>query len=98
MRFRKITMVCRGRKDWKRRKSDEKRQFKKFFFLLFLPLSPQYIVVYLVVGPSSCGISDAASAWPDVRCHVRPEDLNPMKPWAAELNHSVVGPDPKTFL
>ena len=36
------------------------------FFLLFLPKSPQYIVVHiLVVGPSSCGMWDAASAWLD---------------------------------
>ena len=36
------------------------------FFLFSLPKYPQYIVVYfLVVSPSSCGMWDTASAWPD---------------------------------
>ena len=48
-----------------------------FFFLLFLPKSPQNMVVYfLVVGPSSCGIWDAASTQPYEQCHGCAQDLN----------------------
>ena len=45
-------------------------------FLLFLPKSLQYIVVYIVVGPSSCGMWDAASAWPNEQCHISAQDPN----------------------
>ena len=51
-----------------------------FFFPLFLPKSPQYIVVYLVVGPSSCAMWDATSAWPDEQGHARPQDPNQQNP------------------
>uniref|UniRef100_A0A9L0TNW7 Jupiter microtubule associated homolog 1 n=1 Tax=Equus caballus TaxID=9796 RepID=A0A9L0TNW7_HORSE len=30
-----------------------------------------------VAGPSSCGIWDTTSTWPDERCHVRAQDPNP---------------------
>ena len=30
----------------------------------------------LAVGPSGCAVWDAASAWPDERCHVRAQDPN----------------------
>ena len=50
------------------------------FFLLFLLKFHQYIIVYfslyLVVGLSSYGMWDAASAWPDEQCHVCAQDLN----------------------
>ena len=48
--------------------------FKDFIF----PFSPQIPLVhsrvFLIVGPSSCGMWDAASAWLDERCHVRAQD------------------------
>ena len=69
-------------------------------FLLFLPKSPWYIVVYFSCGSSSCGVWDAASTWLDERCHVRAQDpnwLNP-GPWkqsrARELDHLATGPTP----
>ena len=53
--------------------------FFKILFFLFLPKAPWYIVVHMyffVVGPSSCGMWDAASAWPNEQCHVRTQDPN----------------------
>src|SRR3712207_7512631 len=32
--------------------------------------------VFFVVGSSSCGMWDAASAWSDEQCHVRAQDSN----------------------
>ena len=39
-----------------------------FLFFLLLPKAPQYIVVYFVVAPSSCGMWDTASAWLNEQC------------------------------
>src|SRR3712207_7563957 len=36
-----------------------------FFFLLYFPKPPRTQFYLLVAGPSSCGIWDAASTWPD---------------------------------
>ena len=41
-----------------------------FLLLLLLPKAPHYVVVYPSVGPSGRAVWDAASAWPDERCHV----------------------------
>src|SRR3712207_9259582 len=55
---------------------------RKFFFLkiLFFPFSPQsppvHSCIFFVVGPSSCSMWDAASAWFDEQCHVRAQDSN----------------------
>ena len=50
------------------------------FFFNFFPFSPQsrtvHSCIFLVVGPSSCGMWDAASAWFDEQCHVRAQDSN----------------------
>ena len=55
--------------------------FLKISFFLFLPKAPQYIVVYiLVVGPSSYGTWNAASAWLDELCRVRAQDPNRWNP------------------
>ena len=46
--------------------------FLKDFIFAFSPQSPLvHICVFLVEGPSSCGMWDDASAWLDERCHVR---------------------------
>ena len=49
-------------------------------FFLFFPFSPQspqvHRYVFFVVGSSSCGMWDAASAWSDEQCHVRAQDSN----------------------
>ena len=63
-----------------------------FFFLkiLFFPFSPQSppvrSCIFFVVGPSSCGMWDAAPAWPDEQHHVHAQDLNQRntRPPAAE--------------
>ena len=51
-----------------------------FFKILFFPLSPQsppvHSCILFVVGPSSCGVWDAASAWSDEQCHVHAQDSN----------------------
>src|SRR3712207_3801887 len=51
--------------------------FKDFIFFLFLSQSPLvHSCIFFVVGPSSCGMWDAASAWLDEQCHVRTQDSN----------------------
>ena len=51
-----------------------------FFKILFFPFSPQsppvHSCIFFVVGPSSYGIWDAASAWLDEQCHVHAQDSN----------------------
>ena len=48
-----------------------------FFFFPFSPQSPPvHSCMFLVVSPSSCGMWDAASAWPDEQCHARTQDSN----------------------
>uniref|UniRef100_A0A8C4PRE4 E1A-binding protein p400 N-terminal domain-containing protein n=1 Tax=Equus asinus asinus TaxID=83772 RepID=A0A8C4PRE4_EQUAS len=42
--------------------------------LSFVPLV--HSCIFFVVGPSSCGTWDAASAWFDEQCHVRAQDSN----------------------
>ena len=46
----------------------------------FFPFSPQSPLVpsciFFIVGPSSCGMWDAASARFDKQCHVRAQDSN----------------------
>ena len=49
----------------------------KIFFLPFSPQSPPvHSCTFLIVGPSSCGMWDTASAWFDEQCHVRGQDSN----------------------
>ena len=52
--------------------------------ILFFPFSLKtplvHSCVFLVVGPSSCGMWDAVSAWLDERYHVPTQDLNQRKP------------------
>ena len=51
--------------------------FKRFYFFPFSPQSPPvHSCIFFVVGPSSCGMWDAASAWSDEQCHVRAQDWN----------------------
>ena len=50
---------------------------KDFIFFLFLPKAPPvHSCIFFVVGSSSCGMWDAASAWFDEQCHVRVQDSN----------------------
>ena len=63
-----------------------------FFFFLFFPKPlPSYI---LVAGPYGCALWDTASAWPDERCHVRAQDYEPVKPWAAEAKLMTLTTEP----
>ncbi|XP_070340015.1 queuosine-tRNA galactosyltransferase isoform X9 [Equus asinus] len=51
--------------------------FKDFIFFPFSPQStPVHSCVFFVVGPSSCGMWDTASAWFDEQCHVCAQDSN----------------------
>ena len=53
----------------------------RFFLFPFSPQSPSVpSCIFLVVGPSSCGMWDGASEWPDERCHVRAQDPNQRNP------------------
>ena len=56
------------------------QQLLFFFKILFFPFSPQsppvHSCIFLVVGPSSCGMCNAASLWPDEQCHVHAQDSN----------------------
>ena len=55
--------------------------FLKILFFLFSPQSsPVHSCIFLVVGPSSCGMWDAASAWLDQWCHVHTQDQNWQNP------------------
>ena len=55
-------------------------QYLFFFIFYFFPFSPQsppvHSCIFLVVGPSSCGMWGTASAWLDEWYHVRTQDLN----------------------
>ena len=49
--------------------------FLRFYFFPFSPQSPPvHSCIFFVVGPSSCGMRDTASAWFDEQCHVRAQD------------------------
>ena len=51
--------------------------FKKAFVFPFSPQGPPVrSCIFLVVGPSSCGMWDAASVWLDEQCHVHAQDSN----------------------
>ena len=52
--------------------------FKGFiFFFSFSPQSPAvHSCIFFVVGPSSCGMWDAASACLDVQCYFHAQDSN----------------------
>ena len=73
------------------------------FFLSFFPFSPQSPLVrsciFLAVGPSSCGMWDAASAWSDEQCHVRAQDSNQRNtgPPAAERANPTTRPRGQPF-
>ena len=82
-------------------------QFIFFLRFYFFPFSPQrppvHSCIFFVVGPSSCGMWDAASAWFDEQCHVRAQDLNQRntgppaaecanlttRPWSQPLLHNL---------
>ena len=48
--------------------------FKILFFSFFSPKPPVHSCIFFVVGPYSCGMWDAASAWFDEQCHVHAQD------------------------
>src|SRR3712207_4949693 len=50
--------------------------FKDFIISFFSPTPPVHSCTFFVVGPSSCGMWDATSAWFDEQCHVRAQDSN----------------------
>ena len=41
---------------------------------------PVHSCIFFIVGPSSCGMWDAALAWPDEQCDVCAQDLNQRNP------------------
>ena len=71
-----------------------------FLKILFFPFSPQsppvHSCIFLVVGPSSCGMWEAASAWFDEQSHVRTQDSNRWNtgPPAAERANPTTRPGP----
>ena len=50
--------------------------FLRFYFSFFSQSPPVRSCVFLVVGPSNCGMWDATSAWLDEWCHVHAQDSN----------------------
>ena len=65
------------------------------FFFPFSPQSPPvHSCIVFVVGPSSCGMWDVASVWPDEQCHVRAQDSNQRNtgPATAERVNSTTRP------
>ena len=76
--------------------------FFKDFIFSFSPQSPLvHSCVFLVVGPSSCGMWDTASVWLNEWCHVCAQDLNQRYPGplkgACKLNHSAMGLTPDGY-
>ena len=77
--------------------------FLRFYFFPFSPqMLPVHSCIFFVVGPSSCGIWDTASAWPDEQCHVHAQDSNQRNtgPHAAEHTNLTTRPwgQPLIFL
>lgn len=71
------------------------QHYHDFFFFPFSPQSPPvHSCVFFVVGSSSCGMWDAASAWFDEQCHVRAQDSNQRNtgPPAAERTNLTIRP------
>ena len=66
--------------------------------MLFFPFSPQsppvHSFIFFIVGPSSCGMWDAASTWFEEQCHVRAQDSNQRNtgPPAVELSNLTTRP------
>ena len=51
--------------------------YLRFYFFHFSPQSPPvHRCIFFIVGPSSCGMWDAASVWFDEQCHVCAQNLN----------------------
>ena len=72
--------------------------YKYVLKILFFPFSPQSppvrSCIFLVVGPSSCGMWDAVSAWLDEQCHDCAQDSNQQNtgPPAAERANPTTWP------
>ena len=69
--------------------------FLRFYFFLFLHKAPPvHSCIFFVVGPSSCGMWDATSAWFDEQCHVHAQDSNQRNtgPPAAERGNLTTRP------
>ena len=64
------------------------------FFIFFSPKPPVHSCIFFIVGPSSCGMWDSASAWFSEQCHVRAQDSNQQNtgPPAAELVNLTIQP------
>ena len=77
-----------------------------FFFKIFSFFSqspPVHSCVFLVVGPSSCGMWDATSAWLDEWRHIRAQDSNRWNSGLPKQNMRTLttqpwGQPPPTFL
>ena len=61
--------------------------FQRFYFSFFSQSPPVHSCVFLVVGPSSCGMRDATLVWLDERCHVRAQDSTQWSPGPPEAEH-----------
>ena len=69
--------------------------FKDFIFFPFSPQSPPvHSCIFFVVGPSDCGVWDAALAWFDEQSHVRAQDSKQRNtgPPAAECTNLTTRP------
>ena len=68
-----------------------------FFFCFFSPNVPSTQLYILVVGPSSCGMWDAASARPDVAMstpRIQTGETLGRQSGVCKPNHSATGPAP----
>ena len=64
-------------KQWQKLQLNFEYIFLRFYFFPFSPqIPPLHSCIFFVVGPPSCGMWDAASAWFDEQCHVRAQDSN----------------------
>ena len=61
--------------------------FYIFFSSCFISPNPPCTQLYiLVASPSSCGMWDAVSTWPDEQCYARAQDPNPGAATAERTN------------
>ena len=81
-----LTLLCRKEANCLQQRALEKScqcDFPSFFSAFSLKIPPAHSWVFLVLGPFSCSMWDAASPWLDERC----QDLNQWNPgppkWSA---------------
>ena len=69
--------------------------FKDFIFSFFSPKPLVHSCIIFIVGPSSCGMWDAASAWFDEQCHVCAQDSHQRNTGPPAAEHANLTTQPR---